>query len=216
MSRRTYTYNAWESQLTGSLLSGATTVVVDSATGLVHPVILVIDWDIPASREWVKVGDVSGNILSSITRNLVGSAGDVTHNAGAKIRAVWTKQHLDDLFADIEDLEAADIAHAALPSVHHAKYLDAEVDARIALADLSDPATQPHSALTGVTTSQHHVKYTDAEAAAKILADDDYLKNTGDEIAGVQVLDANLVRNIHAKATAPTTPTTGDVWLDTS
>ncbi len=38
-------------------------------------------------------------------RNLEGSVGDITHESGAKVRAIFTKQVQDDIFNDIEDLE---------------------------------------------------------------------------------------------------------------
>jgi len=41
--------------------------------------------------------------------------------------------------------------------------------------------------------SAHHVKYTDAEAAAKILADDDYVKITGDIITGTLQVNWRLL-----------------------
>ena len=56
--------------------------------------------------------------------------------------------------------------HAAISSAHHTRYADSEADARIALADLADLVTRPHSALTGVGTSDHHVRYANSEAVS--------------------------------------------------
>ena len=103
MARRTFTYNAYESGLTGILNPAVTSVVVDSALGLVAPVYLVIDPDVPLKREWVRVNTINANTLENMVRNLAGSVGDIEHEAGAKIRAVFSMQHLDDLFLDLED-----------------------------------------------------------------------------------------------------------------
>jgi len=55
---------------------------------------------------------------------LEGSAGapsvGVDHDAGAKIRAVFAKQHLDDLFADSDENEANHTAHVDDPNDPHA------------------------------------------------------------------------------------------------
>ena len=45
-----------------------------------------------------------------------------------------------------------------LPEGSNLYYTDGRADARIALADLADLATQPHTALTGVTADQHHAQ----------------------------------------------------------
>jgi len=78
-------------------------VVVDSTVGLAAPVYLVIDPDVPAKREWVRVNTINANTLENIVRNQSGSVGDVLHDAGAKIRAIFAQQHLDDIFLDIGD-----------------------------------------------------------------------------------------------------------------
>ena len=78
---------------------------VESAIGLVPPVYLVIDPDVPEKREWIRVNTINGNNLENLVRNLDGSVGDVDHEARAKVRAVFTMQFQDDVFADIEDLE---------------------------------------------------------------------------------------------------------------
>ena len=103
MSRRTFTWNAYETSLQGALTPGSTSVTVDSTVGLVAPVYLVLDPDVPDRREWVRVNTINGNTLENIVRNLGGSVGDVQHDAGAKIRAMFAMQNLDDIFLDILD-----------------------------------------------------------------------------------------------------------------
>ena len=122
MSRRTNTWNAYESALSGPLAIGATSVAVDSAVGLVEPVYLVIDPDDPTKVEWIRVNTITGNTLENLVRGLEGSngagSGGVEHEAGAKIRAVYSKQIQDDIFSDIEDGEndlSIHIADAADP-----------------------------------------------------------------------------------------------------
>ena len=111
MARRTFTWNAYESGLTGALSPGITSVTVDSVVGLAAPVYLVIDPDVPTKREWVRVNTINGNTLENLVRNQSGSVGDVLHDSGAKIRAIFAQQHLDDLFLDIQENTAAGTTH---------------------------------------------------------------------------------------------------------
>ena len=100
---QSYTFNAYQSTLAGPLLAGLTTVALDFIPpGLGVPAYLVIDPDVPASREYIKVLSYTGNTIDSMERNLEGSAGDVDHAVGAIIRAIYTMQMLDDTFLDIE------------------------------------------------------------------------------------------------------------------
>lgn len=113
MSRRTRARNAFQSNLTSLVTAGATSFAIDSAAGLDDPCYLVISPTDPAKREYIKVGVISGTNLQSVTRNLAGSVGAVEHQAGEPIRSIITHQHLDDLFDDVEDLEAFVAGHAA-------------------------------------------------------------------------------------------------------
>ena len=195
MSRRTYTYNAFETTLTGDLNTGVTTAAVVSTTGLTAPMYVVLDPDIPAKREWIKVGSIGGSSLENLTRNLTGSVGDITHLSGATVRAVFVSQMLDDIFSDILD-------HEGLSTAHHTKYTNTEaVNAMGAKAN---------------GNALNHDRYTDADAAAKVATDDLYVKNTGDNMAGVQALASKLIRNVTVSVSAPGSPVTGDLWLDIS
>jgi hypothetical protein len=111
MSRRTNTWNGYESSLASALLAGATSVLVDSAIGLVAPLYLVVDPDVPEKREWILINIINGNSLENIVRDQQGSVGNIDHDAGAKVRAVFTKQFQDDVFDDIEDIESSVIVH---------------------------------------------------------------------------------------------------------
>lgn len=102
MSSKTNNYNAYESELTGPLNIGADSVAVLSAAGLVEPIYLIVDPDVPDKREWIRVNTINGNTLENIVRNLEGSVGDILHDTGAKIRSVPTKQIFDDIFSDID------------------------------------------------------------------------------------------------------------------
>ena len=109
---QSFTFNAYQSNLAGPLLAGLTTVALDFIpSGLGVPAYLVIDPDVPASREYIKVLAYTGNTIDSMERNLEGSAGDVDHLVGAVIRAVYTMQALDDTFLDIEGNTTAQTAH---------------------------------------------------------------------------------------------------------
>ncbi|RLB62511.1 MAG: hypothetical protein DRH08_12335, partial [Deltaproteobacteria bacterium] len=109
MTRRTYTWNAYESKLTAELNPDIGNASVESALGLLAPVYLCIDPDKPDSREWIKVLSITGNSFDTMDRGLPGSIGDVGHGTyhapGAIVRAVFTKQLQDDIFDDIKDLE---------------------------------------------------------------------------------------------------------------
>ena len=109
MSRRTHTWNGYESKLATGLLAGEVSTSVESALGLTEPVYLCLDPDVPDKREWVKVLSITGNSFDTMERGLEGSVGalgvGVDHATGALVRAVTTAQFMDDVFDDIEDLE---------------------------------------------------------------------------------------------------------------
>lgn len=113
MSRRTYTWNAFETTLTSGIDATTGTIPLASVTGLRSPGILVIDYDDPAKREYIKYASISSLDLTSCTRGLAGSAGGAgsAHSSGATVKAVAVHQFYDDLFSDIEDLESADTIH---------------------------------------------------------------------------------------------------------
>lgn len=184
MSRRTHTWNAYETILAGPLVTGATSVAVDSALGLTAPVYLVFDPDVPSKREWIRVNTINSNNLENLVRNQEGSVGDVDHDAGAIVRAVFSKQHLDDLFLDSGDNETALQTHIDDTGDPHAaaEYLvEADGDGfyirldgtTVPVADIPMGANK----ITGVadpTLAQDAstMAYTDAaEAAANVYSD---------------------------------------------
>lgn len=195
MAGRTHTWNAYESSLTGPLVSGATSVAVDSALGLVAPIYLVLDPDVPDKREWIRVNTINGNVLENLVRDQAGSVGDIDHLAGAKIRTIMTKQNLDDIWDDIEAGELALTQHITDGGDPHAQagYLKrADTDALYVelsgdimsgfLTLFADPTTGLHAATKQYVDSEidtdiathtaivdaHHEKYTDAEAIAAV------------------------------------------------
>ncbi len=134
MSRRTNSRNAFESGLaSGAAATGD--ITVDSAIGLVAPLYLVIDPDDLNLREYVKATAVDlGTGLLSVSgdRGLTGSAGGAgqVHAQGAKVRTVAVQQWLEDIFADIEDLEQTDLDHIAAADPHSQYLTPVEGDAR--------------------------------------------------------------------------------------
>ncbi len=122
MSTQSHTFNAYESALDGPLLAGATSVALVSALGLEAPVYLVLDPDVPAKREWIRVLALNVNTIDNMDRGLEGSQGPggtgVDHDSGAVIRAIFTSQLQDDLFFDINALETADTDHVADSNPH--------------------------------------------------------------------------------------------------
>ena len=197
MSRRTYTWNAYESQLAGPLLSGSTSVAVDSAIGLDAPCYLVIDPDIPLKREWIRVNTINANNLENMIRDQQGSVGNIDHESGAKVRAIFTKQVQDDFFDDIEDAELWITGHVnVIQQPHpHTQYLrEGDADGLYVQLTGAIPMTGPltlwgdptqvlhaatmqyvdgsqtflHDDLTDVVSDQHHTRYADSEAVAAV------------------------------------------------
>ena len=111
MSRRSETWNAYESKLAGPLPALSTSVQVESTAGLEDPAYLVLDPDKPTLREWIRVGTISPGLFENIARNQEGSVGNIDHETGAIVRAVFTKQLQDDIFDDVDDIEGAITGH---------------------------------------------------------------------------------------------------------
>ena len=118
MSRRTDSLNAYEVGLTSGISDVDTSFPVESTIGLIAPGYLVINPDDPTKREYFKYTIINGSNLEMPNtgfRGLRGSAsGASAHLAGARVRAVAVGQWLDDIFSDIEDLEAAQAAFLLL------------------------------------------------------------------------------------------------------
>ena len=118
MSRRTDSLNAYEVGLTSGISDVDTSFPVESTVGLIAPGYLVINPDDPTKREYFKYTIINGSNLEMPNtgfRGLRGSAsGASAHLAGARVRAVAVGQWLDDIFSDIEDLEAAQAAFLLL------------------------------------------------------------------------------------------------------
>ena len=112
MARRTFTFNAYEGELTQPLNIGVTTAILDSTAGLASPVYLVVDPDVEGKREWIRVNGVQdATTLINLVRDQTGSVGDINHDVGAKVRAIFAMQHLDDIFLDIAENTAAGQTH---------------------------------------------------------------------------------------------------------
>lgn len=90
------------------------TITLATTTNLAAPGYLTIDPYDSGSVEVIKYDVINGNVIGSVgqplTRGLAGSAGGVAqaHAAGARVISTPTEQVFDDLFTDIEELEAAD------------------------------------------------------------------------------------------------------------
>jgi len=132
MSSQSHTFNAYESNLAGPLLAGATSVAVVSLVGIDTPAYLVIDPDDPNLREWIRVLATTSNIIDNMDRGLEGSNGPggtgVDHLSDAPIRAIFTAQLQDDIFFDINSLETFDTDHLAAGNPHPVYLTEAEGD----------------------------------------------------------------------------------------
>jgi len=141
MSSQTFTWNAYESALTGPITVGATTIALDSVVGLRDDGYLVIDPDDAGKREYILFTSITGSQLEGVARSLDGSAaGAQAHDAGTIVRAVFVHQMLDDLFSNINDIETWQGNHA--PGTDpHPQYLEAS-EGNLAYLRL-DGANQP-------------------------------------------------------------------------
>ena len=157
MSRKTNALNSYESALDGGITDTAPTLlVVANPQPLADPAYLTLEPDDPLLRELIRVDAISGTSFSSITRGLVGSAsGGQAHLSGAIIRSTPVHQQLDDLFDDIEDLEATEHAELHAAASHSDQTATgAELET---LTDGSETAlhTHDHGAINGLSDDDH-------------------------------------------------------------
>lgn len=118
MSSRTEAWNGFETFLTSELGSGQLVeMFVDSIPaeldGVNRPMYLVIEPDEPTLREWIRITDIDAtlNKFLTLTRGLTGGTNDIAHPPNSIVRSVTTKELIDDLFTDIETIEAAGVTH---------------------------------------------------------------------------------------------------------
>ncbi len=166
MSSQVFGRNAFETTLNGAITSGATSIVLTSATGLTAPGLLVIEPEDSGLREFIDYAGISTNTLTGCTRGLDGSAaGAQAHDSGKLVRMVFVHQYLDKLWTDINALEAAPPAHVLDGALHTASGLTIGeviraasattfVFAQLQFADLG--GTLAHSATTGQGVDDHH------------------------------------------------------------
>jgi hypothetical protein len=133
LSRRTRGTNAFRASTTGLVTAGTDVVPLDTVVNLSVPGYMTLSPFSATLREVIKYEDINGNNLESLTRGLPGSVGDVAHEhqSLAVVISAPTQQVTDDLFTDIEDLEAgagswgpADAAHEAANDPHAAAYVN--------------------------------------------------------------------------------------------
>lgn len=107
--RISYFANAFETTLATSLDSTSMTVDVVDATGLTTPCYVVLDVDVPASREYVRVSSIASNTLTLSERYLAGSAqtSGLSHSSGAKVSGSLAAQSLEDLHDRISALDGS-------------------------------------------------------------------------------------------------------------
>lgn len=129
MSRRQYTWNAFETTLSGPITAGATIIGLTSVVNLRAPGLLVINPDDAGLREYFSFTSINASNLEGCTRGLGGSAaGAQAQSAGAVVRSVMMHQFIDDTFSDIEDLETWDTNHLAASNPHSIYLTEAEGD----------------------------------------------------------------------------------------
>lgn len=209
MSKRTRSRNAFETSLNGSITAGATTITLTSVTGLIAPGYLIIEPKSGTLREVIKYAGISSNDLTGCTRGLAGSAsGAQAHANGVIIRAAPFHQHLDDIFDDIEALEAADTGHFGGTDIADHPEATGAVRGFMSAADKSKldgvatGAVADHGALTGLADDDHSQYHTDARAVTWHDADDhsglaagDLPAHTHESVAQAGKLDHGLALN---------------------
>lgn len=152
MSRKRYTFNAYESTLASGISASAQDIQLASVINLRAPGYLVIDPDSVTKREYIAFETINGSILQSCTRGLQGSAaGNQAHDAGIVVRAVSMHQFYDDIWLDLEaaqvnisNLEADKIDYTDHTGIDHAGLTGVGITE-------SFHATIDHGPLTAVT-----------------------------------------------------------------
>ena len=170
MSRQSYVWNAFESDLSSSITDVVTTIALTSVTGLREPGYLTIDPDDPALREVIRYETISGTDLQTVTRGLPGStAGGQAHNISIPVRSVISHQLIDDLNADIIDLETFETAHDGSTDGHPDATASADGLATAAqitkLDGIAPGAVAAHADTTGKTIDDHHARDHDIDGA---------------------------------------------------
>jgi len=109
MSTETEIWNGYEDALASELTAGELTNMFVGAipAGWAGPVYLCIEPDKPTQREWIRAATVNVGLarFESLTRDLEGSVGDITHPANSIVRAVVTRQLVGDIFSDLDAVE---------------------------------------------------------------------------------------------------------------
>jgi hypothetical protein len=212
-SRRTYTWNAFESGLSSGIDGTTTSITLDSVVGLREPDgYLVLDPDDPSKREYIKYASIVGNALQGVTRGLAGGNTNQEHDAGSKARAVPMHQHYDDLWDTSEELIADDANHIAAANPHAAAgYItQAAGDARylqLSGGGMTGPIDMQTSKIVNLGSP---VGGADSDAATKKYVDDsvsggiaNYLPLAGGTMTGDIAMGGNSILNLPNPPTQP-------------
>lgn len=190
-------WNGYEDALSLQLnFDNVTVINVGSVpVGWAGPVYLCIQPDVAANREWIKADTVDSglNEFRDLTRDLEGSAGPLTHPQTSLVRAVVTRQLIQDIFGDIDaHAEDTDDPHSDAGYIKLATaqglFVAKVGDVMTGLLTLSGPPTANlhaatkvyvddlinglpvgfdglHASLTDLPDpSAHHTRYNDGEA----------------------------------------------------
>jgi len=119
IARRQYSNVSQDTTLNGAILSGATSLIVTSATGYpTAPFMIVVDAN-TASEELILVGAKSGTTFSSLTRGADGTSA-AGHSSGAAVAHVVSATDIDEFDGHRWDTPAvAADTDVAASSIHH-------------------------------------------------------------------------------------------------
>ena len=203
-TRRTFTWNAYESALSSGIDGVTSTITLDSVFGLREPEgYLVLDPDDATGREYIKYASIVGNTLQGVIRGLAGGNTNQSHASGATVRAVPMHQHYDDLWDTAEELIAEDANHAASSNPHaSAGYItEAAGDLRylqLSGGGMSGPIDMQSSKIIGLGDPT-----VDGDAMNKLAHDTDvannlalYLPLTGGVMTGDIAMGGNSITNL--------------------
>ena len=172
MSRRTKPTNAFQALTTGLVSTGADIIPLDVIGDLDFPSYIILSPFNASLREVIKYESINASTVTTLTRGMAGSVGGVAHEHPTNTIAISapTEQLIDDIFADIENLEGgtgswatADAAHVAAGDPH-TQYSDA--------ADLALKVDKAGGTMTGELIVPVAVPSGDAVAANKKYVDD--------------------------------------------
>lgn len=182
-NRTTELLNAFGTTLAAEMSSVAGSMTLNSTTGLVAPLYLVLEPDNGAQREYVYVSAINASVCTVTERYLTGSAAGsgLTHPVDSDVRMSPLAQHIEDLNDRVDDA-LAQIAssgdHGGLTGLGDDDHSQYHNTARHAAVD--HDALVDHGGVIGLGDDDHTQYHTNARAVTWHDADDHSSVTPGD------------------------------------